>query len=240
MELMNFLILVWLLKRFLYQPVMNSIENRRQHIEQTLQQALEKQQHAEKLCDTYQAKLKTFEQHQAEQQQALDKQIEIEREKRLARLSQELQAEKVRLQTLQAHQQAEHWQTMEQQAARLSTRFAAKLLDKLASPELEELLITHLLADLKQIPEDKKQHFSETLSHVGSTIKIQSAYPLNAHVKNNVEAAIQEICANVPLTFEYANDIQLKSGIVIAIDSLQIQASLADELAFFREILHEN
>ena len=42
LEIINFLILVWILKRFLYKPVMDAIAKRRASIEQSMQDAAAK------------------------------------------------------------------------------------------------------------------------------------------------------------------------------------------------------
>ena len=53
LEIVNFLVLVWILKRFLYKPVMGVIERRKVGIEQTLAQAEDKTREATALREQY-------------------------------------------------------------------------------------------------------------------------------------------------------------------------------------------
>ena len=49
LEMINFLILIWILKHFLYQPVLNIIDKRRAGIDQALAQAKRTEEEAEAL-----------------------------------------------------------------------------------------------------------------------------------------------------------------------------------------------
>ena len=57
LEILNFLVLVWLLKRFFYQPVKAMVVRRQQGIVQQLQEAGERQQQAEALQAQYESRL---------------------------------------------------------------------------------------------------------------------------------------------------------------------------------------
>src|SRR5580700_1950855 len=55
-QALNFLILVWLLKRFLYRPILAAIDAREQRIAKELTDAAAKQAEAQERCDEYQHK----------------------------------------------------------------------------------------------------------------------------------------------------------------------------------------
>ena len=57
LEVINFLILVWLLKRFLYQPVLEVIGKRRQKIQAELLQAATTQDQASQLKEQYEKRI---------------------------------------------------------------------------------------------------------------------------------------------------------------------------------------
>jgi len=60
-QVVNFLILVWLLKRFLYKPILNAIDAREQRIAKELADAEAKQTEAQKERDEFQRKNEEFE-----------------------------------------------------------------------------------------------------------------------------------------------------------------------------------
>ena len=64
-QAINFLILVWLLKRFLYKPILHAIDEREKGIATQLAQAEAKEAEAQKDRDDFQHKNEVFDQERA-------------------------------------------------------------------------------------------------------------------------------------------------------------------------------
>src|SRR5580698_8172580 len=64
-QALNFLILVWLLKRFLYKPILNAIDEREKGIATQLAEADAKQAEAQKERDDFQHKNEAIDQERA-------------------------------------------------------------------------------------------------------------------------------------------------------------------------------
>lgn len=58
-EIINFVLLLWLLKRVLYRPITEMIDKRKNKIKDELNEAARKKEEAEKLKETYELELKT-------------------------------------------------------------------------------------------------------------------------------------------------------------------------------------
>ena len=116
----------------------------------------------------------------------------------------------------------------------------SQLLSKFEGPELEALIVTRLISEIDDIPEDKKHHIADSVREDSPDVTITSAYPLQAELKSGLENALARIAGDIPLSFHYKTDSKLGAGAVIMIDSFQIQASLSDEIEFFRETIHES
>ena len=240
LELINFAVLVWLLKHFFYRPVMNAVDNRRKNIENTLQQALTTQEEVDALKHQYEKNLKQLDQQAAIKDQQLAKELAAKRDARMAELEKEMQEERERIESLCAHQQDENWRALEIQAANLSIRLVSQLMTKFAGKELEQLIITRMLAEIDHIPESKKRHIAESVREDSSDVKVTSAFELDSDLKKQLEQALINIVGDAPLSFIYKTDPSILSGIVIVIDSFQIEASLNGELRFFQEALRES
>lgn len=160
LEILNFLVLVWILKRFLYRPVLNVIARRKQEIAQTLQAAQDERQGGEALRTEYENRLSEWEQERAAARGALQEQLQRERMKRLASLTSELEDERRKQQVLSERERHEIEQRRETQALALAGRFAAKLLTRIAGPELESRLIDVLKEDLTRLSSEQRQALS--------------------------------------------------------------------------------
>src|ERR1700735_4485553 len=64
-QALNFLILVWLLKRFLYKPILNAVDAREKLIATELSEARAKMTEAQKERDDFQHKNEVFDQQRA-------------------------------------------------------------------------------------------------------------------------------------------------------------------------------
>ena len=64
-QVLNFLILVWLMKRFLYQPILDAIDAREQRIAAELADAAAKQAEAQQERNAFQRKNAEFDQQRA-------------------------------------------------------------------------------------------------------------------------------------------------------------------------------
>ena len=83
-QVLNFLILVWLLKHFLYKPILNAIDAREKRIAAELADADAKKDEAQKERDDFQNKNKVFDQQRSALMGKAADEAKVERERLLA------------------------------------------------------------------------------------------------------------------------------------------------------------
>ena len=232
LEIFNFLVLVWLLKHFFYRPVLGVIEQRQANTAKTIADAAIVQREAEDLKRDYQARLAHVDEARAAAQDKLNQEIAAERSRRLASLDAEMATERQRREILDARERRELGQALERQAMVIATRYASRLLDQLAGPELEAKLVDLALSELDNQTPDKLDALRTALNEPGLSIKVISAYPLD----DARRAAFIQILAKLAgksITPEFAEDSTLKAGVCIMVGSWVLMANLRDELALF-------
>ena len=138
LEIVNFLVLVWILKRFFYRPVLNVLARRRAGIEKNLSDAKTLHDDAEALQAQYRDRLADWEQERQQARERLAKEIEEERARRLAALQSELKQEREKTRIAEARRQADALHKAEETALIQATRFASRVLGQAAGPELEQ------------------------------------------------------------------------------------------------------
>ncbi|HWQ12793.1 MAG TPA: hypothetical protein VNL77_08335, partial [Roseiflexaceae bacterium] len=89
-EIVNFLVLVWLLHRLLYRPVLAMIQRRRDEIAASTQAAEALRAEAEQLKAEYDRRLEDWAGERARARRELDEELERERQRRLQALETEL------------------------------------------------------------------------------------------------------------------------------------------------------
>lgn len=232
LEVINFLALVWILKRFLYQPVLDVLARRRGEVERTLAEGRAGKAQAAALQGQFETRLADWDKEKAALRATQEQEAVAERERRLQSLQQELATERARQEAQAAHRQAELQRTLEEQAAAQAGQFAARLLARLADPALEARLVELLLADLAQLPAESLAGLREAAGEANAEGKVFSAYRLDETQRQRLSQALAAQLER-PLPLVFAEDARLLAGLRLAIEPWQLRANLADELAFF-------
>ncbi|MDP2903339.1 MAG: F0F1 ATP synthase subunit delta [Methylovulum sp.] len=239
LEIINFLILIWILQRLFYKPVLEVIAKRKQFIDQTLADAKAIQQQAEQQRRLYENRQKLWEQEKQAAINALHRQLDAERAAHLKQLSSDFEQERQKSNVTLTRKQQELQRQAEKQALQNAAKFAGLLLQQAAGPELEARLFAMLLEQLTTLPEACRLCLQTLDSKKNIPIKVTSAYPLTdgqqQQLKQRLGAQI-----NSPITCQYHQDSQLIAGLRIDIGAWVLNANLQHELAGFATLSHES
>jgi F-type H+-transporting ATPase subunit b len=239
LEIINFLILIWILQRLFYKPLLEVIAKRKQFIDQSLADAKNMQQQAEEQRTLYENRQKLWEQEKQAALAALQQQIDIERTAQMAQLETDLEQERQKINVTIQRQQMELQQQAEKQALQNGARFAGMLLKQSAGPELEARLFAMLLDNLQTLPEACRLCLQMLGSKKSVPIKITSAYPLKAEQCQQLEQKLG-LLINNQINFQYHQDAELIAGIRMDIGAWVLNANLQHELIGFAEIANES
>ena len=218
LEIVNFLVLVWILKRFLYRPVLDMIARRQANIEQTLSEARETETRAAALKTNYEKRLDEW---------------EHEREVARAKLREELAAERQQQRTLEERRAEEFRRTAEAQALELGAAFSTRLLERLASVDLDSRLIDIAIEDLAALPAEQRSALQTAAQEPGASLQLGFAHPVRESEQRRLTAALEQaLDATLPMSVEVVPE--LLAGLRITLGPWVIKANLYDELSFFR------
>lgn len=238
LEVINFLILVWLLKRFLYQPVLEVIGKRRQKIQAELLQAATTQEQANQLKEQYEKRLVEWEQEKRVALEELTQEIAREREHRLREIDDELEQQRLKHQARDQQQQVLWRSQAEAGALRLGSAFAASLLRELAGPEVDKRLRQLFVDQLQALPASELARLKEGWQDNNSAVEVLSAAPLDAGQQDIVRQALEQAFGPCRGAWQFHTDENLVAGLRVSVGGWILQANLQDELQFFSEAAH--
>lgn len=239
LEILNFLVLLWLLKRFLYKPVRAAIAQRQLTLEQGLKEAQLREQQAAAKEREYARLLEDWQTERARQQAQLQQQLANERDIALEKIRAAAVAEQKRLEILQAQECDQREQLLQKQAVQSALRLATRLLQRLASESLDRLLLNMLREDLAQLEDEERAALQESLRNQQGVIIVACAHPLDPGVEAELQTALSDILGQ-PVTLETQLEPTLLSGVRLSIGARVLHANLADELAFFARNLNHD
>ncbi len=232
LEVLNFLVLVWLLQRLLYRPVLEVIERRRAEDAQTVAQAQALREQAQALKAQYEQRLAGADQERERARARLDTEIAAERSKRLDAVEAEAAAERERRQALLAREAADDAARRERQASELAARFATRLLDRLAGPALDDLLVDLAVSELPGLPPPQRDALRSAFADRATAVQAASAYPMAEPRRAALRAALAALAGRA-VEPDFVEDRTLRAGLRLQVGAWVLTADLNDELAFF-------
>ncbi len=237
LEIINFLILLWILKHFFYKPILNIIARRQAGIEKNLADAKSLHITAEALQSQYNNRLVIWEQEKQSAHLALNEEVEVARIQQMAALQTSLEKEREKRLIIEQHQQETERLQIERSALTQGAQFATQLLSATASPELERDLCHLLLKELETLPPEQLSTLQAASNKTVDKIKITSAHPLDDSMRQALEQSLSALLIT-PGSFHYTQDSALLAGLRINIGAWVLHTNLQDELKGFVDITH--
>jgi F-type H+-transporting ATPase subunit b len=234
LEVLNFLVLVWILKRFLYKPVLSMIERRKAGIEQMRSDSERMRGEAEVLRQRFEGRLADWEREKEKARAQLLDEINAERARLLKGLQASLEQEREKARALEERRLGDLARQAEEAAIAQGGLFASRLLSRLAGPDLEARLVGLALEDVQILPADQRQIIRDACSKAEMRAKITSAFPLSQDRRKALEAGLQQLIGR-PVSIEWVEDNKLLAGVRISLGPWVLSANLQDELKFFTE-----
>ena len=237
-QALNFLILVWLMKRFLYKPILNAIDAREKKIAAELADADAKKSEAQKERDEFQRKNAEFDQQRA----ALLKKATDDANAERARLLDEARKAADALSAKRQESLIEDAHNLNQAISRRTQQevfaITRKTLADLATVSLEERLGEVFTRRLHEMNGDAKTKLGDALKTASDPALVRSAFDLPAEQRAAIQNALNEtFAAQVRVRFETAPE--LVSGIELAANGQKVSWSIADYLASLEKSVGE-
>ena len=237
-QTLNFLVLVWLMKRFLYKPVLDAIDAREKRIALALADAAAKKAEAQKERDAFQKKNDAFAQQRNAQLSQLKDEIKTERQRLLEEARQAANALRVKKQDALASE----LQTLHQDIARRSREevlaIAQKVLTDLAGATLEERMVAVFAQRLRALDDTAKAGLAKALENASGTVLVRSAFALSPAQREAMQSALNEtLSGNIHIQFDTTPD--LISGIELSANGWKVAWNIADFLASLEQRIGE-
>lgn len=202
-QLINFLILVWLLKRFLYQPVLRAVDAREHRLQQQQQRAQQEQEQAQELKlqlkqehnELQQQRASLLEQARSEVKTQKDQELELARTEIDAQKQQWRAQLQIEQQNLQRH--------LRSCALTQLHRGVSRALHDLAEVKLETQLLNHFSARLHQLPDAERQELRRINAAASTAPIIKTSFPLDESMQKNLRAALDSVLEQSEVLFEH-------------------------------------
>jgi F-type H+-transporting ATPase subunit b len=211
-QVVNFVILVALMKRFLYQPVLDAIAACEQRIASTVAQAASTQRQADALQAQLQQKIQAFEAAQGERARAAKRALSAELASIRSHAQEEVNAtQRTRSEALA--QEAKRLQTtITQRTQQQVLEITRRVLGDLADADVEALVVKRFECWLHDVSPQQREVWASAFAGVSEAAPalVRSAFTWDPQHRAALSAAIdQALGCSVPLAFETKPELTL-------------------------------
>jgi F-type H+-transporting ATPase subunit b len=227
-QILNFLVLIWILKRFLYQPVLRVIAERQASVQKSLDDAASLKEQATTELAKLENERKTLDQERDSAMREARADADAERQRLTDEARAEFEAARKRWRGALDREQAEFQRELSEQAHTEVIAIADKLLRDLADTDLQERILEKFLQMIAGLDEDAKAALQKAGMDSGAAT-VRSAFELPPDRREAVESATRGILGK-EAAIEFETKPSLGCGIELSADGHKIAWTLDDYL----------
>lgn len=216
-QIVNFLVLAWLLHRFLYGPITKAMERRAQRIAQRLSEADQKRKEAENEARAFQAQQKELDDRREQFLSDAREEAAQERNRLFEQAQDDIVQQKRNWQDDLEQQRTEFLHDIRQRMRDHFYALARRALDDLADVHLEQQMIRVFQEKLATLDADAKKRLADAGRKNGNGAIIRSGFEMAADMQNGIRQTVRDIILpEAKVTFERDTGvvcgIELKMG----------------------------
>jgi F-type H+-transporting ATPase subunit b len=231
-QIVNFVILLYLLKRFLYGPIVDMMDKREQKIAARFQEAEEKRSEAEQQEERYREQRRELEEKRDEQLAKVQKQVEARRKELLEEAHKEVRQKKRDWQKALQREQDAFVRELRQQVGREAVEVARRALQDLADVEVEQQIADRFVTRIQELEPAERAEISESIRQSDQGIVIRSTFELPEKMQQRIADAVQvEVLDGHGLDAHFETTSDLISGIEMQVNGYQLAWTITDYLA---------
>ncbi|HQN67169.1 MAG TPA: hypothetical protein PLZ33_05490 [Smithellaceae bacterium] len=237
-QIFNFLLLMYLLKRFLYGRIIKAMDDREAKIAARFAEADELKTKAEEEALLYEKRNQSLNEKKETLLNEATLAAEAKRKELMEKVRVEVDAVKARWQDMLVREQDAFFYDLRQRAAKQLYATARKALSDLADADLEERIVEEFLRRVQSLDEEKSTQLRKAISGGGNRVTIQSAFGIPAPRQTQIEEVLKKQITN-GFTIRYLQEPDIVSGIEMRVNGHKIAWSLNEYLETLVESLTE-
>jgi len=233
-QLFNFLLLVWLLKKFLYKPILNAVNEREKKITDQLKEAGDKKATAQQEKNEFIKKNKDFDLQKKGLMDTVVAEAATEKAQLIEAAKAEAEALISKMEKTAKEEQENENKNLAEKTQKQVFDITRKALLNIASISLEEQSANTFIKKLKASQGNEKQQFIAAFNSHPDSILVKSAFDLSTKLKDDISDAVNELLdTKTKLQFETAPGII--TGIELSTKSYKVAWSFTEYLSALEE-----
>ncbi|MHB8067851.1 MAG: F0F1 ATP synthase subunit B [Desulfobaccales bacterium] len=237
-QIINFLILVLLLKRFLYGPIIKAMTAREEGIASQMAAARQKRQTAEEEEASLRQKIREIEEQRQEMLTEAGRQAEAHKQELFSQARQEVEQIRQKWAASLTREKETFLQNLKQRLAQEVVAISRRALKEMGNLALEQRLTEVFLDRLRLLPPEEQTAIRESIKETGSELLVTTAFEMSEETRQKVAAQVQEQFGR-DLALRFSTSGELLAGIELLTSSRKLAWSLGNFLDSLEEDLSQ-
>ncbi|MDR9486080.1 MAG: F0F1 ATP synthase subunit delta [Sediminimonas sp.] len=201
-QIVNFLVLVWLLQRFLYQPISEAMRRREARIEDRLSEAKAAREDAEDEARRLREERAALDQErQGILEQARDEAAELRRDLN-AELREEMESKRAAWQRQLEEERGDFARRLQRRAGQQVLHITERVLADFAGSDLSERIAETFLSRLKTLDAATRDRLAEAAAEAESAV-VTTGHPIAPATRTKITRALREaIRQDIPVNYK--------------------------------------
>lgn len=234
-QIINFLILVWLLKKFLYQPVLDSMDQRQKKLAFIENEVKQNNENAKLIKEKYIAKEKAFDGLRKVLLLEANQNADAKRKALIEEAHQHVEELRKKWKNTLEQEQQLFLKKLSQQISEGLLLIVRKFMTRLSSKDIDEQLVLGFCRSLNDVSGDQRNELLESLNNSSLEVFLRTDLILNEQSVAAIEASLKSLSPKIT-NIEFKKDESLTMTFEVNINSHKIVWGL-DE---FLHILKNN
>jgi F-type H+-transporting ATPase subunit b len=237
-QIVNFLILIWVLRRLLYGPITRAMAAREARIREELDNARRLQEEAHAEGERYRQLTAAFDSAQSARLAEARAELDAWRREHTQEVRTEIETMRQRWQQALDQEKEAFLLELRRRAGREIVGVTRRVLQELADSDLEGRIVNRFLAQLQGLSPDDRARLVTAAREDGQHVHIRTASPLSDADRAQVRAGVVEaLGAELTPRFDTAPD--LVSGVELRAGGFKVAWALGDYLDSLEDALGE-
>jgi F-type H+-transporting ATPase subunit b len=225
-QIVNFLVLVWLLKRFLYRPIVEAMQRRERRIAERVEKADAREREAEDKAREYLERREKLDRERDDILASATEEAEHKRRELLDSARDEVEAQRGEWQQQLARESDDFAAGLRQRTSEAVQAISRRALSDLADITLEARVVDVFVDRLRAADDDTR----DALARADGPLLVHSSFELDAQVRSRLTRALHETLAS-EIQVDYDRDSELLCGIELRHGHHRLGWNLAEYMA---------
>ena len=228
-QIVNFLLLVWLLKRFLYGPIVNAMAEREQRIADRFDEAREKRETAEAEARNYRQKLEALAEAREDKIAEAEEAAHERRREMIEDARTQVDQLEAQWKNALRRERETFLKELADRVSRETITIARRALRDLAHADLEQQVVRVFLKRLNALDDDRRRTLTDAVQS-DKEISVHTAFELDETDRQRLTETLQAV-TEAEVTPEFSRDAEIGFGIEVRAGGHKIAWSLQSYFA---------